>query len=457
MNQAQRRKKIKVIGIGLFLALAFFMLGRAFFSETPLEVVFVGESTTFLGKDKSYPSLTMAMLEKARGRPLAWKNLAISGTSTSVLLSRVREQLAKEVPRVLVVMMGVNDTQNEELKQWQRLGPLAPDPKNPWPLFDFYQAQGEPLAALKWVGPMPRELKRSQKLCQLFAHYHWPDKARFYCFEGAKLFPQEAAFFYRTLMWMLVEAGNASESRAFIEEAWTKFPHEDSWGIALSWVEAEERHFNLALEALESAKKKAAPTSLWFESLAGLYADFNQYTEAITVLLEAQKIRPGNFFIESKLFALYAQSAQRELAFNQLRSMKKNLPQYQVSFDWMEQIFLQDSPQFKNDLDPLWELTGPMTKENWKKLVQLVRQSGAQLVIMGYPFQNLAPLQNFLREAGESALFLENRDNFLGALKTQSYADLFIDNFAGFFGHFTQRSHQLIATSLTNTLEKILP
>lgn len=93
----------------------------------------------------------------------------------------------------------------------------------------------------------------------------------------------------------------------------------------------------------------------------------------------------------------------------------------------------------------------PVTVHNYNQIVDAVRASGAQMVVMQYPVRRLEPLRAIF-PADSGIIFVENRVNFMSALAKEGFARYFSDNFAGDFGHCSAHGNRLIAVNLAEVL-----
>lgn len=93
------------------------------------------------------------------------------------------------------------------------------------------------------------------------------------------------------------------------------------------------------------------------------------------------------------------------------------------------------------------------TIRNYQKLRNIVLGRGAKLVCMQYPLRDIVPLKEVLGER-KGILYVENRENFEEALKDHKYSDLFVDAFAGDFGHCTALGYQIIAAAVRDVVAR---
>ncbi|HOW28699.1 MAG TPA: tetratricopeptide repeat protein [Elusimicrobiota bacterium] len=93
---------------------------------------------------------------------------------------------------------------------------------------------------------------------------------------------------------------------------------------------------------------------------------------------------------------------------------------------------------------------------NYQKLRDMVLAAGAELVCMQYPMRDLSSLREIL--GGDPRIhYVENRANFEEALRRYKYSDIFIDSFAGDFGHCTPLGNQIIAKNVCDVIMREVP
>ncbi|MBP9813911.1 SGNH/GDSL hydrolase family protein [Candidatus Woesebacteria bacterium] len=96
------------------------------------------------------------------------------------------------------------------------------------------------------------------------------------------------------------------------------------------------------------------------------------------------------------------------------------------------------------------------TAEIYRKIHTLLKQRGVRYVAMQYPLLSVRTIQDMF-PADSTVTFVSNELNFQNAIKDMSYGDLFVDNFAGVFGHTTELGSRLIASSAADAVMSILP
>lgn len=88
-----------------------------------------------------------------------------------------------------------------------------------------------------------------------------------------------------------------------------------------------------------------------------------------------------------------------------------------------------------------------VTSASWHALARMLAERDVSLVALQYPMRDKALLEEMLVEF-PGVQFVENVDNFERALASEGWDGVFIDRFAGDFGHATELGNSLIAERL---------
>lgn len=94
------------------------------------------------------------------------------------------------------------------------------------------------------------------------------------------------------------------------------------------------------------------------------------------------------------------------------------------------------------------------TIKNYFKLYKICKNNNIKLIAMQYPVRNIKTLKQILKNFDE-VTFISNERNFKQALKTHKVEDIFVDRFAGDFGHCTKLGNTLIAENVAETILKL--
>jgi hypothetical protein len=101
------------------------------------------------------------------------------------------------------------------------------------------------------------------------------------------------------------------------------------------------------------------------------------------------------------------------------------------------------------------------TRYHYNQMQLQLKKKGIRLVAMQYPTIEVEGLRSHFKDShgillpdAKDIVFVSNRENFLTALESKKYEELFVDRFRGSWGHTTDLGHEMIADSV---LAAILP
>jgi Tfp pilus assembly protein PilF len=92
-----------------------------------------------------------------------------------------------------------------------------------------------------------------------------------------------------------------------------------------------------------------------------------------------------------------------------------------------------------------------VTEYNYTKHKELLHERNIQLVCVQYPMRSVEPLQRMLK-FDSRIIFVDNENIFKEQVLSEGYSTFFKDNFAGDFGHCTERGNMLLAENIARTL-----
>ncbi len=94
---------------------------------------------------------------------------------------------------------------------------------------------------------------------------------------------------------------------------------------------------------------------------------------------------------------------------------------------------------------------GPETAAHFSDLGRQVVGRGVPLVCVQYPGRELEPLVRLLDDP-RGVVFVDNEPDFREALERQAYADLFLDDCYGDFGHATAAGNRILADNIADAI-----
>lgn len=96
------------------------------------------------------------------------------------------------------------------------------------------------------------------------------------------------------------------------------------------------------------------------------------------------------------------------------------------------------------------------TRENYISIVNFLLSRKIKVVVMGYPLMSTERLKEVLVDFENRIEFVSNEENFLEAIKKHGREKIFVDSFAGSFGHASRLGNQVLAENLKNKIDEII-
>lgn len=96
-------------------------------------------------------------------------------------------------------------------------------------------------------------------------------------------------------------------------------------------------------------------------------------------------------------------------------------------------------------------LCSSVTFATYRNIVSMVRRRGLLMVCMQYPMRPVAPLRHMLADM-DGVVFVDNEALFAETVTREGFASVFVDRFAGDFGHCTDKGNQMIAKTLADAI-----
>ncbi|HDL64134.1 MAG TPA: tetratricopeptide repeat protein [Proteobacteria bacterium] len=91
------------------------------------------------------------------------------------------------------------------------------------------------------------------------------------------------------------------------------------------------------------------------------------------------------------------------------------------------------------------------TIENYRRIKRILDERGIQLVCVQYPMRSIKPLE-IIFSGRNVPIFVDNEIIFKGAVRRGSYRNYFTDCFGGDFGHCTRQGNHLLALNIADTI-----
>ena len=476
----------------------------------PIYILAIGESTTLLGGESSYPSILQDLLDNTFGsNKFKVINAGIAGTNTTRILANLPANLKKYNPQIVLSMIGINDRWGLPMEKY----PILTWAENRFRvvrllkyaylnLFYSNNVKAEGIEAAKYPRDLQHRLilfdKDEKEISFLVNDSH--QKKEIICDRNefsenlSGLLPYAPTNYSKKksistkehvihiIDYLLATKGSASSAQ-IITNIIPDLRHRSCFLINYHMVyENETSRDKIDFERMVAeniiAQEKSVPDAVadivvqtsdssqeWID-----WAFQNKTRSALIMYEQAERLLQKSpeqceHFLRNRLIYAYAQDFSPSfvvylkalLKLGKKKIVKRNLSRLKeiamLAEGWG--IFARlridgNSIVERSAADKLFSLQ--KTIKNYRELRSLVVKQNRLLLPMQYPLQDIDSLRDVLPDH-KRKYFIENKSNFERKLKRIQYEVLFTDRFAGSFGHTTKSGATLIAE---NILDKII-
>lgn len=468
-----------------------------------LNLLFLGESTTAWGMLDSYPStLGRLIQEKYPQIPVRIINAAVPASNTELILRDLDALVDQYHPDLVFTMMGINDfwsiqaDPNSFRAFWLNLRIVKLVSK----LYSFLSSPlKEPLlqeqaTSLKSYPPDPLRLTAEEQNIFTAANRAFEEKK----FEEAqsllapllkKPMPSSVLLLEGKLAlrlqnkavalrifnqvaeqsknpeWVsqiahdyILHYGEADPEirkiiRRFSEKALSldnehAFSHLTIGCLINQAPNGEEK---VGIDHLNEAEKLGLINSDLYLCRAALQMRLGNYEDAIQSFKKAKNIDGiSRIHAFTGLIKLYLEKNLQKEAKAALKEAQEAFPNNIVLARYHNELYKNSA---KANYDYYNFLENPVTQKNYRAIANRLLERKIKMIAVQYPVISIEPLPKILENL--PVPIVSNQENFAQALKTQSFNQLFTDNFAQRFGHFSAKGSQIVAEAVLLKLEEL--
>lgn len=362
MKKTSFKQKIALITFGLLLCIALIEIGLrisgfiilslqeyrnqlSIRQKGEYRILCLGESTTALGGENSYPSQLEEILNKRSiGIKFSVVNKGLSGVTTGAVLSQLKYNLDKYKPDMVITMMGINDAPNivmdrnifvekiilflrslrisklmyiARLHIANRFNSLNVNSyaENNRYLYEINNFNKQEKYLNKTIEEDPDNLDIYFKLGEYYRNLGKYERAERILKKAMEINPKNEVV-YIVLGWYYRAQGKYDKAREIFERALTLNPGNHGLYIALGrlWREQEE-HDKAEKMYIEAMKIGPQELEIYFE-LAEYYRNTEKYKKAEKVLKKAMEVMPLDTKSYIELGHLYRYQGMRGKAYD---------------------------------------------------------------------------------------------------------------------------------------------
>lgn len=395
-------------------------------------ILCIGESTTAFGGESSYPRLLEEELNRRAGER---RYVVINGGRPRITTEELREglpaQLEQYEPDLVVAMMGINDRR-------------------------YLRAKGE-RPVVSWFHDL-----RVVKLAKLLAEHlslRWSEpesSARERLAEAQSIPAAEQKRRYEAMLEKLeaspkdvdLLARAAVAARLMGRDYWSEHP-----GVEASF--------------LTRVQADPSSTGAWADLVAirSLTGRHDQVVNDVHAAIEHVELPKSTWSRYLDSVAALRRVRVREKRLSQAEDLIRRaltvLPEdmAEARADLVGDLSVLMRRQGRGDEADRLETQATAsgrTRDNYRAIADAVRQSGADLVVMQYPLRSVDQLKSTIGDVGAVA-YVDNSAVFREAVRRLGYQAVFIDRFAGDFGHLSPTGRRLLANNVADALMEVAP
>ena len=434
--------------------------------QKEIRILCLGESTTALGEDHSYPRQLEHILNGSlKSKKFSVINKGIPATTTDTIVNDLRENLTQYKPHMVIVMMGINDnafflqdkTQTSSLMRW--LSSMRTVKLCRW----LQDALHYPLNR-----PIPTALQPTEKANpQNFID--WFELGMSYKVQGLYLQAIDAykkAFalttddkiVYRVMaLWKIGEcyksAGLFDQAIEYYQKVLSLVPsHSSAWG-ELGEIYLIQGKYAQAQKLLTQQILLQPREAGFYRLLVLCYKNQKKYDQIEPLLRHGLDINPNNGDLNAELgYFLMEQKRYKEAEGPFLKVLDlQPYSAHKLNAQIIKQLVIiynhlalpQKAQAVQERFNYQFDEYKARTWANYSALIGILKEKGIPLIIMQYPLRDLAPLRAHILE--KNITYVDNRQPFDQIVTEKGYEYLFTDHFAGDFGHCTNEGNKILA------------
>jgi lysophospholipase L1-like esterase len=442
-------------------------------------IMCLGESTTAdegLNGTHCYPSQLKDILNtKNTGIKFSVINKGVSGTNTTRILSELKSNLERYKPNMVIAMMGINDEGSHMPHEAESSSKIM--------LF-FQSLKIYKLSRFIWLHAAAKARETQQSNCAIKTtkgiepkkyvnnRTAIENKKEFYAElakdydkngnfsgesnalnEAIKLDPGNAELYFKLQLSYRLQ-GEFEKAESVLKEIIDKFPDQADAARAflLTCYKGEGKDNEMFALFNDTANRNnfTAHFEIWV-----YYVEHNDYAKAGEMIKKMSEI--DNLLLITKGVFIAADS-QLENTATLLKEKISRDPKDAKLYAFLALIYneMNKSDISKRYFSIAEELRlkyyNNETRENYRKLKEILNKENIKLVCVQYPMRSILPLKKIFEDDDKGIIFVDNEEIFKNAVMKAKYNDYFLDAFGGDFGHCTPVGNRLLAENIAKSI-----
>ncbi|MEW5894942.1 MAG: GDSL-type esterase/lipase family protein, partial [Candidatus Omnitrophota bacterium] len=370
-------------------------------------IMCIGESTTALGGDHSYPSQLSEILKQTfPSKDIVVINKGIPGQNSSYILKYMEQWLDEYDPDMVLVMMGIND-EVTTLIPFQDDGSLN--------IFQKTLRQLRLTKLFLWL--------KSALIERLTART--PSASDDIQIRRQQI-AKNLALYFKAIEYQ--KNGQIGQS------------------IRLYTYLLAERDPEVLRHDIEIRLIRLLEEEGNYDALVRLMPFISHYKWKTGWLDQVCRSDQGAELVKDRISSVTSKKPNETALYNYLSHCYQVLGKDQEAEQYREHARVLRSRYYSPD-----------EKKNYINLIKMLKKRNVIGIYIQYPLMDITPLKMMVNEyISDDSIFIENKVNFEEALREYGYDRIFYDRFAGDFGHCTELGNRILAESIADRTGEIL-
>ncbi len=375
-------------------------------------IMCLGESTTALGGEDSYPSQLEEILnQRGEGVKFSVINKGVPGTYTLDIAFALEENIEKYRPHMIITMMGVNDGGDYTISS---AGLFATRVR-------FFITSFKTYKLAKLLRLHIAENKYIKNMMN-GPFDNGPQKNTTDSHRAPRNIEKEEA--YISSGFFLMERGEYAQAEVLFRKAMHMNPGNAVACLGLGESYAQRGHYERAEEIIIGYLEDRPEDISVRAVLSDVYCRQDKFSEAEEALQRNLDMAGDFFWLYDKMANCYEAAGKKEMAERYFRKARA-----------IENI--QNSGK-------AWA---------YDTVITTAKAKGIEMICAQYALSKAEDLKDILN-GHEDIPIIDNKGIFEKALEEGNYEEYFTDKFASHFGHCTKKGNRLLAENIAKTVLK---
>ncbi|MAE29905.1 MAG: hypothetical protein CMJ87_13135 [Planctomycetes bacterium] len=257
------------------------------------------------------------------------------------------------------------------------------------------------------------------------------------------------------------QQGRRQRAKQLLEAGHRIHPDDTYLATELAELLAGEGRPEEALAVLRTALAYGSDDTFPYVVAAELLCGLGRYDEAEALAADARLVAANDSSVNMRLNTCYQEAGELARATVQLETLIAREPGHSGLHRELSEVLRRRGDlegaavalEQASDIEA--ELCPTATRDSYQALLDYCELYGIELVAAQYPRRNVIQLQRMF-DPGQAVLLVDNQRSFEEAVARYGFSDLFIDRFAGDFGHATPRGNRLLAEGVADAVEGLV-